>query len=1013
MKSQVFAIGVVCGSVALHVSCVPEPESFARAFQIESLEQAIGGPKAAARPGDFILENEHYRVAILGSLDEDGNQRVSMSPGLFGGGLVDADLQRYSPEFSAGNGRDQFAEMFTTVNMNVLHPDGEDGVALIADGSDGGPAIVRTQSTGQPFLSLLGALWAIVSMPEMHITTDYIAESGVPWLTMKTTVIMNQDNGAFEGEPTVTEAFSEPFPLMEFALESGMVAGDFYLSGGSLNVFAPGIGFDENGAVRRAQLDGKNTFSSPFQFSFVAGTGDGVSYGIASREGDVFVPLFTSSQTVVVGGAKQGDGTNQRFEAGKALVYERYFFVGDGDVGSIVDQMLEMRGAEVGRVSGNVLEHGTLLPVSGASILVYEPGAEYPWSQWESDVGLNDEIPDGSFGGNLPVGDWELLVHQEGRPSGQRIPVSVTAGGDVQLQLKAGRPGVFRFEVRDEVGRLIPAKVSLFREDTASSRDPAKGDSFIAGAPQSVVFPMYGSGEVELPPGTYRAVASRGLEYELDRTESFVIDESKDHFASFELERSVLTDGWISADFHVHAAPSHDSGVALADRVRTMVSEGVEFFSSSDHDYITDYAPVVEDLNLEEWVRTATGVETTTIEIGHFLAFPLENDHLAEAGGALDWTGLTPYEITSSLEQQGRAAGYDPMIFVAHPRAGILGYFDQFGLDPYGGTKGLGGMPGTPAVASSFLTATNPLLRADNLSWEFDGLELMGTKHLELVRTPTQVELDQYAAGGDVDIYDILERTMEEQNSLADDVFRLGYGHEGQIDDWFTLLNLGFRLTALGNSDTHGWTSTESGCPRNYVMSETDDPALLDPQHVADAVANHQVVASYGPFVQLWVNGAPIGSDVVSAETIEISIEARAPSWMDLDRVELYENGTLIREFAIEDTDDPFRFSTTIEHQPERDSWYVAIALGDGDLAPVFTPVEIPQVDLELVVLEALSGLQSVSSFLDPAIPIPRTFPIHPYGLTNPIWVDQAGDGFDAPGLPDWLRPPIEPDTEE
>ena len=196
-------------------------------------------------------------------------------------------------------------------------------------------------------------------------------------------------------------------------------------------------------------------------------------------------------------------------------------------------------------------------------------------------------------------------------------------------------------------------------------------------------------------------------------------------------------------------------------------------------------------------------------------------------------------------------------------------------------------------------------------------------------------------------------------------------------------------------------------------MSETDDPALLDPQQVADAVANHQVVASYGPFIQLWVNGAPIGSEIVTSETLEISIDARAPSWMDLDRVELYENGTLIREFVVEDTDDPFRFSTTFEHQPAKDAWYVAIALGDGDLAPVFTPVEIPAIDLEIIVLEALSGLQSVSSFLDPAIPIPRTFPIHPYGLTNPIWVDRAGDGFDAPGLPEWLRPPIPPENEE
>lgn len=993
-------------------ACETQQEPYARAFQIQTLDQTIGGPKAAARPGDFILETDRYRVAVLGSQDANGEQRVSMSPGLYGGGIVDADLQRYGSNFGAAQGVDQFAELFTTINMNVLSPDGPEGVQLVSDGADGSPAVVRVQSSGEPFLSLLGALWAIVSMPDMHITTDYIADKSVPWLTLKTTVVMGETEPTPVDEYVMTEAFTEPFPLMEYALESGMVAGDFYLSGGHLNVFAPGIGFDEDGAVLEAHLDGKNTFSSPFQFEFLAGTGEGVSYGIASTGGDMFVPLFTASQTVVVGGAKEGDGSNARFAKGTALQYERAFFIGKGDVGSIVDQYLEMKGVEIGQVTGSVLEVDTYHPVSGAHVLVYRPGEEMPWSQWETDVGLEDAVADGSFGGTLPVGDWELLVHQNGRPDGTRVPITVTASEPLEVQLQAGRSGVFRFEVRDEVGRFIPSKVSLFREDAASSLDPVKGDPFIAGAPQAVLFPMYGAGSVELPPGEYRAVASRGLEYEIDVTEPFVIDESRDHFASFELERSVLTDGWVSADFHVHAAPSHDSGVALTDRVRTMVSEGVEFFSSTDHDYITDYGPIVEDLRMSEWVKTAIGVETTTIEIGHFLAFPLENDHLAEAGGALDWTGLTPNEIVYTLQQQGEAAGLDPMIFVAHPRAGILGYFDQFGFDPYGGTPGFAGMPGTPLISPSFLTATNPLLKADNMNWDFDALELMGTKQLELVRTPTQPELDDFAAGEDVEIYDILERTLAEQEDLKNDIFRLGFGHEGQIDDWFTLLNLGYRFTALGNSDTHGWTSTESGCPRNYVMSETDDPSFIDPQAIADAVANHRVVASYGPFVQLWVDGAPIGSEIVTSDSVQITIEARAPSWMDLDRVELYENGTLIREFAVGDSDDPFRFITTIEHTPTKDSWYVAIALGDGDLAPVFTPVEIPAIDLQIIVLEALSGLESVSSFLDPAIPIPRTFPMHPYGLTNPIWVDQSGDGFQAPGIPAWLKPPVPPEDE-
>ena len=47
-----------------------------------------------------------------------------------------------------------------------------------------------------------------------------------------------------------------------------------------------------------------------------------------------------------------------------------------------------------------------------------------------------------------------------------------------------------------------------------------------------------------------------------------------------------------------------------------------------------------------------------------------------------------------------------------------------------------------------------------------------------------------------------------------------------------------------------------------------------------------------------------------------------------------------------------------------------------------------------------------MSSLLDPAIPIPRQYAIRPYALTNPIWVDRDGNGFDAPGVPAWVLAP-------
>lgn len=960
------------------------------------MDQAVGGPKAVAREGDLVLENDHARIAILSA-------RNSLGPGLYGGSIVDADILRSDPRYGAGQGRDQLAELFPTVNMNVAHPP-EGAVEILSDGSDG-EAVVRMQGPGEPFLSLLGLLWGIVRAPDFYLWSDVIARPDESWFTIRTTITTGEGGGE-PGEGGEIAYQDSSFPLIDWAIESGLVVGDFYLQGGSVNVFAPGIGFDEDGAVYEAMQRGDNTFVAPFQFPFVAGVADGVSYGMAPKEGDLFVPLFTASQTVTIGGAQDGDGTDGRVSPGETLSYERYLFVGNGDVGSIVDQYLEARQIPYGTVHGVVLENTTSDPLSGIDVFVYRPGDEKPWSQFETDVHPDDRVPDGSFRGRLPVGTWELAAHQQGRPTTDRVTVEVKEGGDVGTVVGAGRFGVLTFTVRDETGRPVPSKVTLFRDDGLEpTLDPVLGDGFVAGSPESVVFAMYGEGEVELAPGRYVAVASRGLEYEIDRSEPFVLDEATGADLELQVVRSVDSAGWISADLHVHAEASHDSGVLLADRVRTMVSEGVEFFASTDHDFLVDYAPTVEALGLEEWVQTAVGNETTTVELGHFLAFPLSQDFLAEAGGgreAVDWTGKTPDEIIGSLRTMGKAAGNEPFVFVGHPRDGILGYFDQYGFDPSKGLPGIGGAVGQPAVTPPILSVGNPLLAPANLSWDFDGLEILNGKRSDILRTPTEDELAGFAAG-DADVWDFMSRTMAEQDGLVDGTFRLSEDVQGTVDDWFTLLNLGFRFTALGNSDTHGTTSTESGCPRNYVLVEEDDPAFLDDQLVADAVREHRVVASYGPFVRMTLDGQPIGSEIRKSGPLALAIDVQAPRWIAVDRVELYENGTLVREWAVEDTADVVRFTETLEVTPTRDSWYVVVVAGDGDLAPVFTPVEIPYVELELVVTEALGGIEAVSTLLDPAIPIPREYAIRPYALTNPIWVDVDGDGFDAPGVPGWV----------
>jgi hypothetical protein len=1063
-----------------------ESQIHSSAYLVTDLDETIGGPKGVLHVGDYVIQNDRIRIGITGP-------RPSMAPHTFGGGLLDADLNRNSPQYSSGHGNDLMAEVFPTVNMNVAKIDAENGeIRILNDGSNGEASVICTSGQAYPFISLLQVLWGFLNwldddaLLDYTIRTDFILAPGDPVLTIKTYALFGENEGcdadlatsesvlaadAYEGGDT-----GGGVTLIDLALDKGVAMGDFYLQGGSLDVFTPNIGFDENGYVFELNSQGVNTFSNPIPADYLAGTGDGTSYGIMSALGQLYIPLFTSSQTVTFGGAlipeeAEADPQN-RFQDGTQLLYERWFGVGKGDVGSVVEAFFEHAGVETVPVSGFVVEEGTGISLSDVHVFLYLEGEDAPWMEWTTDIG-DDSNPDGSFSGRLPVGDYELQVHAKNRPTSTRVPFKVTAAGVDGIVLTSPQPGGLHFTVVDEADRAVPIKLSVFSVDGEDLRDEVLGDGYIAkdqdlGVPVAVAFSPYGEGHLSLIPGQYIAVASRGIEYEIDISEPFEVKKNNNNQIQLQVLKTVDTQGWISADFHLHSVPSHDSGVSLLERVNTMACEGVEYFTPTDHDFITDMDPVIEDLGLERWINSAPGLEVTTIEIGHFLGFPLQTNRLDLAGGAVDWTGLEPQEIIDAIRELGPPSSEEaPTVFVGHPRDGILGYFDEYGLEAFSGEVGEvdlsgniingDGLPASfdfvqPLIQANTETLENAqLLNTDAFSTDFDALELLNGKRFELYRTPTELELKEYEQAlndmeDDSELYEINseylrrinERTLEEQQDLILEAeslvdappteeeiedeettfYTLTDAHEGQIDDWFNLLNLGFRYTALGNSDTHGKTSVESGCPRNYVMVNSDSPLHADDDEISAAVKQGRVITTYGPFVEFYAHGDPaltVGSEISSIDgSVPLTIRVQSPTWFDVNRVELYENGTLIDEILIETPNTGIlNLDTTVDVQPKKDSWYVVIVTGEDDLSPVFTTVERPKVEMQDVVVEALEDssnnfVSMVSGLLD-SRPIPRSYPVLPYALTNPIWVEldtDSDDVFTPPGLPDWLLPP-------
>jgi hypothetical protein len=135
--------------------------------------------------------------------------------------------------------------------------------------------------------------------------------------------------------------------------------------------------------------------------------------------------------------------------------------------------------------------------------------------------------------------------------------------------------------------------------------------------------------------GTYRIFASRGTEWSVA---SQPVSGTANVDLTFTLKHVVPTPGYVGGDFHVHQIGSPDSPVGSDERVRSAVSSGVEIFAVTDHDYIADLQPLVEQMNLADKVRVLPGIEVTPFAYGHFIAWPLTPDNDSANHGARLWS---------------------------------------------------------------------------------------------------------------------------------------------------------------------------------------------------------------------------------------------------------------------------------------------------------------------------------------------------------------------------------------
>jgi hypothetical protein len=263
--------------------------------------------------------------------------------------------------------------------------------------------------------------------------------------------------------------------------------------------------------------------------------------------------------------------------------------------------------------------------------------------------------------------------------------------------------GGLTFDVRDaKTGEPIPCKLTLVGVDGSPDPELTKVD---IGREESGallafnrVMSLRGSGAVHVPFGTYDVTVSRGPEWEVSTSRRVKIGATGAVVAA-RLAHVVETPGWISADFHVHAARSPDSRVPMQDRVYEFVADDVQMIVSTDHNVVSDYEPFIKELDAGRYITSAVGDELTTGAWGHFGAFPLPHDLERAGQGAVLVHGRKPVDFFNDVRVNAPGA----IIDVHHPRIDSeIGYFDIAHFDARGDR------------------AERP-----GFSWDFDAVEVM------------------------------------------------------------------------------------------------------------------------------------------------------------------------------------------------------------------------------------------------------------------------------------------------
>lgn len=610
---------IVTGDGLFAEGCPTAGAAFARAIGVDA---TLPGAVAVGGRGDFLLANDHAAFVIT---HPDANSTYWY----YGGAIADAvALEDCAP--ATDDGLDEIGLVLTALqvtspNESIVRGFRADRVEVLADGADGGPAIVRATGTDdQHWLADDELIRSLVddgggrpaSAPwGLELVVDYVllpdspvvridwslANPGTDEVRLATAALVS-----FAPEYDIRAYATSSVDLGFFAIDTGI---PYLTATGGHGAYAYGVDHGNLGHTHLAgidiSIDLDQVLSEPIELPpgasdqcttwFAVDGGDSAAAALLARAPDV-LPEATASAASVAGHVTDASGD------------------------AIVGVAVELQ-ADSGEGFGAL------------------------------DVAYTDDL--GAFTVTVPrmsPTPWAFraIARKAGRDDSE--PVVVEPDGDLALEI--GRAGTVSLAITDDLGP-VPARVVLRRDDG-----------------RRVDLWTVGTSDEPVPPGAYTWTATRGFEYE-PVTGAVVVPPGGAASLTATLARLVDTAGFVSLDTHVHSAHSPDSRMLPTLQMVHAAAHGVDVVVHTEHEVIADQSDDIALAGLTGRIAQLSGQEVTATIPEHMTMFPAPADGTPR-GGPVRWYGMDLPSLFAAMHDR---SGGGINIF-NHP-----GYMDLVGWD--------------------------------------------------------------------------------------------------------------------------------------------------------------------------------------------------------------------------------------------------------------------------------------------------------------------------------------------